>query len=41
MTLILVGLMIIAFAGGMLVGFEWPKLREAIRQRLSKVEVGI
>jgi len=41
MTLILVGLMITAFAVGMLVGFEWPKLREAIRQRLSKVEVGI
>jgi hypothetical protein len=41
MTLILVGLMITAFAGGMVVGFEWPKLREAIRQKLSKLEVGI
>jgi hypothetical protein len=41
MTLILVGLMIAAFAGGMMVGFEWPKLREAVRQKLSKVEVGI
>ena len=41
MTLILVGLMITSFAGGMMVGFEWPKLREAVRQKLSKVEVGI
>jgi len=41
MTLIFVGLMITAFAGGMLVGFEWPKLREAIRSRHSKMEFGI
>jgi len=41
MTLIFVGLMITAFAGGMLLGFEWPKLREAIRIRHSKMEFGI
>ena len=41
MTLILAGLMITAFAVGMLLGFEWPKLREAIRSRYSKMEFGI
>jgi hypothetical protein len=41
MTLLTAGLITISFAAGMLLGFERPKLREAIRRRLSKMEVAI
>jgi len=41
MTLLIGGLLIIAFAVGVLLGFGWRRLREAIRHRLSKVEVAI
>jgi hypothetical protein len=41
MTLLIAGLIIIAFAAGLVLGLEWPKLREALRRRWSKVEVAI
>lgn len=41
MALLIAGLVTIAFAAGVLLGFEWPKLREMIKRRLSKMEVAI
>jgi hypothetical protein len=41
MTLLISALVFIAFAVGVLLGFEWPKLRDAIRRRWSKMEIAI
>ena len=41
MILLIAGLVTIAFAAGVLLGFEWPKLWAVIRRKDSKMEVAI
>lgn len=41
MGLLVAGLLIVAFAAGIILGFEWPKVMETVRRRRPKIEIGI